>query len=499
MIRIAAISLALLALWVGPARAVSSFTQCLTLQQPATGDQTNSWGATVNTNWSIVDNGLAALQSLSLPAQSGYPTVALTFSQGGTDQAKYARFNFTGTLTADTTVLWPNGRCGRFVAQNSTSGAFGTTLCVNNGSGSCAGGSVTLPQGQTAAFYSDGTNVLPETNSVDGNLTVDGNASVAGNASLAGALAVAGTTTLGTALTVPNGGTGDVMLTAHGVLIGEGTSVVAATGVGSAGQVLTSNGAGSDPSFQSNQSNSSIVGSVHNLKIVRASGASLIVAADEIDVEIALGSTVYKGSSLSQTFNATTIGANGMDVGSLPISGFVSIYEIYNSGTATFATLGTTASQTSVYSGANMPTGYIASALIGIWPTNASAQLVVGTQYDREFFYQSDVQVFSGATAPTTFLSQSIAIAVPAGAKTVSGRLGFSSSISAGEVAFGVAADSGGTGVQTGAVTNITSPLGSNYGDFTFRRLPITSAQTVYWAASNPATNSRMTVTAYSF
>jgi hypothetical protein len=52
------------------------------------------------------------------------------------------------------------------------------------------------------------------------------------------------------ALTVPGGGTGQTTLTAHGVLIGEGASAIAATSPGTAGQVLTSNGAGADPSFQ---------------------------------------------------------------------------------------------------------------------------------------------------------------------------------------------------------------------------------------------------------
>lgn len=48
-------------------------------------------------------------------------------------------------------------------------------------------------------------------------------------------------------VTVPHGGTGDVTLTAHGVLIGNGTSAVNVTSAGSAQQSLTSSGAGADP------------------------------------------------------------------------------------------------------------------------------------------------------------------------------------------------------------------------------------------------------------
>ncbi len=53
-----------------------------------------------------------------------------------------------------------------------------------------------------------------------------------------------------TDLTVPDGGTGASTFTDGGVLIGNGTGAIQATAVGNDGQVLTSNGAGSDPTFQ---------------------------------------------------------------------------------------------------------------------------------------------------------------------------------------------------------------------------------------------------------
>jgi len=51
-------------------------------------------------------------------------------------------------------------------------------------------------------------------------------------------------------LAVARGGTGATTLTAHGVVVGNGSSAVNVTGAGSSGQVLTSNGASSDPTFQ---------------------------------------------------------------------------------------------------------------------------------------------------------------------------------------------------------------------------------------------------------
>lgn len=49
---------------------------------------------------------------------------------------------------------------------------------------------------------------------------------------------------------VANGGTGAATLPAHAVLLGEGAAAIGAAAPGAAGQVLTSNGIGVDPSFQ---------------------------------------------------------------------------------------------------------------------------------------------------------------------------------------------------------------------------------------------------------
>ena len=55
--------------------------------------------------------------------------------------------------------------------------------------------------------------------------------------------------TLDSALPVASGGTGLATLTNHGVVIGQATAALAITGAGTAGQVLTSNGASADPTF----------------------------------------------------------------------------------------------------------------------------------------------------------------------------------------------------------------------------------------------------------
>jgi hypothetical protein len=85
--------------------------------------------------------------------------------------------------------------------------------------------SLALTQYQAVALFGDGTNYVTDRGASSGSALPD-------------------------PVTVAHGGTGDVTLTAHGVLIGEGTSAVAATSAGTSGQVLTSNGASADPTFQ---------------------------------------------------------------------------------------------------------------------------------------------------------------------------------------------------------------------------------------------------------
>jgi microcystin-dependent protein len=54
------------------------------------------------------------------------------------------------------------------------------TLGVNNNSGGILGASVVVPQGQTMALYSDGTNIVPDANAVGGSLAVNGNVTPTG-------------------------------------------------------------------------------------------------------------------------------------------------------------------------------------------------------------------------------------------------------------------------------------------------------------------------------
>jgi hypothetical protein len=146
-----------------------------------------------------------------------------------------------------------------------------------------------------------------------------------------------------------------------------------------------------------------VVGSVRNLSMsVTTASATATLTADEIIVETALGGVRYCLPSFSKTINLATTGAGGMDTGSAPVSGFVAIYAIWNPTTSTAALLARTegaSAATTVYSGANLPAGYTASALVGVWPTNASSQFVAGYQRGSRFYYQTSPASLTNGTA----------------------------------------------------------------------------------------------------
>ena len=140
-------------------------------------------------------------------------------------------------LTLETTPLLSTTRAERFrigpSGQWGIGGAtFGTALDVFTSGGASAAPTWTAPGALTKV---DDTNVT---------LTLGGTPTTA--------LLRAASLTLGWTgtLAVARGGIGVGTLAAHGVLIGNGTGAVQVTSAGTAGQVLTSNGASADPTFQ---------------------------------------------------------------------------------------------------------------------------------------------------------------------------------------------------------------------------------------------------------
>lgn len=236
-----------------------------------------------------------------------------------------------------------------------------------------------------------------------------------------------------------------------------------------------------------------VVGSTRNLVMnVTAASSTATLTADEIIVETALGGIRYCLSSFSKTINLATTGAGGMDTGTAPTSGYVALYAIYNPTTATAALLATNAAtlQPNVYGGANMPAGYTASALVSVWPTNASKQFVMGYQIDRS-------PSIAPATALTTSTAQasptafSVAGFIPLNARSVRGSISLQSSSANSNLQSVLSGSSGNVGAFNFATVAVLANSGitAPYSD-----IPIMSPQQMYYTANSGAGTLSFTV-----
>ncbi|MET3654102.1 hypothetical protein ABIC75_003840 [Dyella japonica] len=167
-----------------------------------------------------------------------------------------------------------------------------------------------------------------------------------------------------------------------------------------------------------------VIGQARNLAVNQtAASSSLTMTADQIVVGTGLTGLTYVLPSFNKTVNLATTGAGGMDTGSAPVSGFVALYAIYNPTTGTSALLAvnaTSAAAPAVYGGANMPSGYTASGLVSVWPTNGSGQFVIGAQIDRDFFTAGTNAVTTTTAIPQgTFAAVNIATIVPKNARKI--------------------------------------------------------------------------------
>ncbi|VVE00898.1 hypothetical protein PIN31115_02097 [Pandoraea iniqua] len=130
-----------------------------------------------------------------------------------------------------------------------------------------------------------------------------------------------------------------------------------------------------------------VVGSVRNARMyVPVVSSTAVYTVDEVIVQTALGGISYLLKSLSIGINLGTVGAGGMDIGSPPANGFLATYAIYNPTTQFTNTLtvnATSAVAPPIYGGANMPAGFTASALISVWGTDGSGNLIGGMLRDR--------------------------------------------------------------------------------------------------------------------
>jgi hypothetical protein len=241
-----------------------------------------------------------------------------------------------------------------------------------------------------------------------------------------------------------------------------------------------------------------LIGSMRNAKMsVAAASATATFTADQIVVGTALNGLEYLLPSYSQSINLAATGAGGMDTGSAPVSGYVALYAIYKPSTNTtniLATNSTSAVPSTIYSGANMPVGYTASALIGIWGTDGTGKFRIGIQRERRVSCPF-VSVLSGGTA-TTYTSTSLVAAIPQGAKSWTGNASVALTAAAASNGIFVAGDANDTGLQT-AINPVGSSSNQSGGGLS--NVPIITEQVMFYKNTVANATSTVTVSSYEF
>ncbi|WP_372558808.1 hypothetical protein [Yersinia sp. 1652 StPb PI] len=224
-----------------------------------------------------------------------------------------------------------------------------------------------------------------------------------------------------------------------------------------------------------------VIGTSRNARMsVTAASATATFTADELIVQTALGGRQYKLTNFNKIINLATNGAGGMDTGTVPAAGFVALYAIYNPTTQISALLAVNATSVlapEVYSGANMPSGYTASALVSVWRT-ASSQFTVGYQLDRSISFPR-ITVLTTTTGTTPLLPINMPNYLPINAKycSVDGALGTSTN---GVVGMAFSSSLSGIAWRASAMTT-TAGYGSTY---TAMNIPVITAQTIYYSAN---------------
>jgi hypothetical protein len=123
----------------------STYTNNLGIQKPANGEQSGTWGDTVNTNSDILDIGINGVLSLSLTGT----TSTLTTSDGVVSNGQYKALVLTGTPSGTHTItISPNDAQKIYHVYNTTA----QTVIFTQGSG----GNVTLLAGDSTIISSDG-------------------------------------------------------------------------------------------------------------------------------------------------------------------------------------------------------------------------------------------------------------------------------------------------------------------------------------------------------
>ena len=252
--------------------------------------------------------------------------------------------NGAGTISISTSGAVP----GTFVTPNGDATPAGGIININGSPSqgittSGAGNTVTISAANASTTAKGVASFSPTNFTVTGGNVTSNPFTIAAGTGLTGggSLTLGGSTTLAlsTPVSVTNGGTGLSTLTAHNVLLGEGTSNVGFVAPGAAGIPLISNGASSDPIFGTAVVAGGGTGSTsfntHGVVTSGSSATSPLTALTLTNGQLVIGSTGADPIAATLTQGTGISITNGAGSITIASSGSVPTMFTENSGTAT--------------------------------------------------------------------------------------------------------------------------------------------------------------------
>lgn len=191
----------------------STYSTSLKIQEIGNGEQAGVWGNTTNTNWQLIEQAVAGVQTITM-TNANY---TLTNLNGVLDEARNMVLVIQGTNSGIYQVIAPLNQPKMYVVSNQTTGGYAITI------GASSGSVVSIPNGTTAQVYTDGTNFFSAQTGSAGDFKVNGNFTVTGNQTDTGNLTVGGN------FTANNAATFAVSPTAPTPTAGDNTTKIATT------------------------------------------------------------------------------------------------------------------------------------------------------------------------------------------------------------------------------------------------------------------------------
>ena len=359
----------------------SSYTPSLRLTLPANDELAGTWGTTVNTGvTSLAEAAIAGTAAVAM-TDADY---TLSIANGATDQSRNMFITLTGTLTATRNVICPSVSKLYFVTNNTTGGYAITFKTL-------AGAGISVPNGQRAIIYCNGTDALNGfTNFPFSSIT------------LSGSLTLSGGTANG--ITYLNG---SKVVTSGTALTFDGTNF-AVTGTASATKLIPTGGTAAGNGMYLPSANTVAISTNGvDALTVGATGNTTIAGTASATKLIPTGGTAAGNGMYLPSANTIAISTNGADALTISSTGATTVSSLtINNGytEGVFAVSGTTPAlsptngsiQTWTLSGASTPTA-------GTWASGQSLTLMVddGTAYTINWASVAVTWKTNLGTAPT--------------------------------------------------------------------------------------------------